>query len=131
VRSLLMAASIAVLGIPCAALAQPGDDTDAGPPPYSAPAAPTAGSYGADIAYTGAPGDIVARETTIEGKIHDASASGAINRFQANYDFNRLAYIRKFAVDRARRDHGLNAIDRADIDRKLDVLDAQLNGQRQ
>jgi hypothetical protein len=131
VRSLLLAASVAVLAIPFgAALAQPNDESHVGDvPPSSAPVAPAAGSYGADIAYTGASGDIGARETTLEGRIHDASASGAINRFQANYDFNRLAYIRKFAVDRMNRDGGLNPIDRADIYKKLDDLDAKLNAQ--
>lgn len=128
-RSLLMAASVAVLAMPCAALAQPGDD-GLGPPPASAAVAPATGSYGADIAYTGASGDIGARETTLEQQIHDASASGAINRFQAHYDFDQLAVIRKFAVDRANRDNGLNAVDKADIYKKLDDLDAQLNGQR-
>jgi hypothetical protein len=135
VRSLLMAAGVAALAIPCAALAQPYERDMGAPPDIAAPppatsAAPTAGNYSADIAYTGAPGDIGARETTIEQRIHHASASGVINRFQANFDFNRLAYIRKFEVDRARRDDGLNAVDRADIYRKLDDLDAQLNGQQ-
>jgi hypothetical protein len=122
-----MAASVVVLSLPCAALAQVGDG---GPPPPSAPAPPATGNYGADIAYTGAPGDIAARETTLEARIHEASANGAINRYQAHYDFDQLALIRKFESDRAQRDNGLNAVDRADLYKRLDDLDAKINGQR-
>jgi hypothetical protein len=100
------------------------------PPPQPAPSPPYAGDYGADVAYTGAPDDLNARETWIEHRIHEGDASGAISRGDAEHDFDVLAGIREFQAHRADQDGGLSAGDRADVMNKLDNLSAIVHSQR-
>jgi hypothetical protein len=90
---------------------------------------PAAGDYSADVAYAGAPGDVAARESWLEQRIHEGDSSGALSRGDAEHDFDVLAGIRQFQSRKADEDGGLSGGDKADILNKLDNLTAILRSQ--
>ena len=91
--------------------------------------APSADSYGADVAYVGPSGDLAGREDWLERRIQAGEDRGALTHFDADGDRSRLSSIR----DMERRigdDHdGLSGDDRADIGSRLDDLSASVNAQ--
>jgi hypothetical protein len=93
------------------------------------PTPPSAGEYGADVAYVGAPGDIPGRESWLEGRIRRGEDAGAISHYDADTDRGRLSSIRDME-GRLRGDHdGLNDQDRADLTARLDDLGAAVDSQ--
>ncbi|HEY1751850.1 MAG TPA: hypothetical protein VGG29_11330 [Caulobacteraceae bacterium] len=90
---------------------------------------PAAGDYSADVAYAGAPGDISARESWLEQRIHEGDSSGALSRGDAEHDFDVLAGVRQFQSKKADENGGLSGGDKADILNKLDNLTAILRSQ--
>ena len=58
--------------------------------------APAAGDVGTDVAATGGPLDLAAREAGLEARIHKGDASGAISRGDAEHDFDVLSGIRQY-----------------------------------
>jgi hypothetical protein len=108
---------------------------DAAPPPPSQPPAPPyAGSYGADVAFTGPnydgpAGDMTARGNWLESRIHDGADRRAISRSEAAHDVEALVGIRRFQAGHSQRDGALSPDDRAAIARKLDDLTAVVNSQ--
>jgi len=129
-RKLLLIAGLAALALPAAALAQDQDPNmkpDAGPPGATAPA--DAGDYGADVAYSGAPDDVAAREDWFDRQIHRHEMSGEISDYDAMHDRQLLASVRR-QQDELRTQHdGLTADDQADLNTQLDGLKARLNEQ--
>jgi hypothetical protein len=104
------------------------------PPPHQPPAPPYAGSYGADVAFTGPnydgpAGDMTARANWLESRIHDGADRRSISRSDAAHDVEALAGIRRFQAGHSRGDGALSPDDRAAIARKLDDLTAVLNSQ--
>lgn len=93
------------------------------------PAAPSAESHGADVAYVGGPGDLVGREDQLQRRIETGEDRGALSRYDADGDRGRLSSIRDLQA-RLRNDHdGLTSDDRADLNARLDDLGASLNAQ--
>ena len=91
--------------------------------------APSADSYGADVAYVGAPGDLSGREDWMERRIQAGEDRGALTHFDADGDRSRLTSIRDMQA-RLRDDHdGLSGDDRADLGSRLDDLSASVNAQ--
>ena len=91
--------------------------------------APSADSYSADVAYVGGPGDLFGREDQLQRRIEAGEDGGSISRFDADGDRGRLSAIRDLQV-RLRDDHdGLTGDDRADLNARLDDLNASLNAQ--
>ena len=91
--------------------------------------APSAESYGADVAYVGPSGDLSGREDWMERRIQAGEDRGALSRFEADGDRRRLSSIRNLH-GRLRDDHdGLSGDDRADIGSRLDDLNASVNAQ--
>jgi hypothetical protein len=106
-----------------------GNWVGAAPPAADVAPPPAAGDYSADIAYTGAPGDLALREGWLEQRIHEGDASGALSRGDSEHDFDVLAGIRQFQARKAEEDGGLSGGDKADIMNKLDNLTAILRSQ--
>jgi hypothetical protein len=96
-----------------------GDWVDAAPPPAShpAPAPPSAGDHGADVAYTSSPDDLASREAWLGDRIHEGESSGAMSHEDAAHDFDTLANIRQTQA------HG------GDVARKLDDLADSVHAQ--
>ena len=128
-RKLLLIAGVAALTLPGLALAQ--DDNmgpDAGMAPNDANA-PYASDYGADVAYTGAPDDIMAREAWLDHRISRNENAGTITGDAAFRDRALLSSVRR-RQDILRADHdGLTEDDRADLSAQLDGVNARLNDQ--
>jgi hypothetical protein len=97
--------------------------------PDTGPAAPSAGSYSADVAYVGRPGDLTGREDWLEQRIQRGEDARAISHYDADGDRGRLSSIRDMQ-GRLRDDHdGLTTDDRTDLSSRLDDLSASLNAQ--
>ncbi|HZZ87672.1 MAG TPA: hypothetical protein VFE13_04985 [Caulobacteraceae bacterium] len=91
--------------------------------------APSAESYSADVAYVGGPGDLFGREDQLQRRIEAGEDRGALSRYDADGDRGRLSSIRDLQ-GRLRDDHdGLTGDDRADLNARLDDLNASLNAQ--
>ena len=129
-RKLLLIASLAVLATPCVALAQ--DDPNMAPDNDKAPAAadvPNAGDYGKDVAYSGAPDDVMSREAWLDGQIRHQEMSGAISDYDAMHDRQLLASVRR-QQDEFQADHGaLTPDDRDELNSRLDGLKARMDQQ--
>jgi len=122
-HKLLLVASVAALALPAAALAQDTDMTPDGAPP------PVASDYGANAAYTGAPGDLSAREDWLGRRITWNENADTITGFAAYRDRQLLGAIRR-RQNFLETDHdGLTPTDHADLSAQLDGLDARLNAQ--
>ena len=122
-RKLLLIAGVAALILPGAALAQ---DDNMKP---QAGMTPDAGDYGADVAYSGAPDDVAAREAWFDHQIHRHEAAGEISDYDAMHDRQLLASVRR-QQDELRTEHdGLTADDQANLNTQLDGLKARLNTQ--
>jgi hypothetical protein len=106
-----------------------GDWVGAAPPAADVAPPPAAGDYSADIAYTGAPGDISSREAWLEQRIHEGNARGALSRGDSEHDFDVLAGIREFQSKKADEHGGLSGGDKADVMNKLDNLTAIVRSQ--
>jgi len=92
--------------------------------------APAAGDVGADVAYVGGPDDLDSRASSVEARIHQGDASGALSRGDAEHDFDTLAGIRQFeARKRDEHDGTLGEKDRANVVNKLDNLSAEVRSQ--
>lgn len=88
--------------------------------------APT--GYGADVAYTGGPRDIDARESWLDRRISAGLTSGALSQDAADRAYSDLNAIRRHEA-RLRDDHdGLTDDDRADLNARLDDLSANIGG---
>jgi hypothetical protein len=93
------------------------------------PPAPSADTYGADVAYVGPSGDLSGREDWLEQRIQAGEDRGALTRYDADGDKGRLAAIRDLQ-GRLRDDQdGLSGDDREDIGSRLDDLNASVNAQ--
>ena len=91
--------------------------------------APSAGGYGADVAYVGPAGDLSGREDWTEQRIQAGEDRGALSHYDADGDRSRLSSIRDLQ-GRMRDEHeGLSGDDRADIGSRLDDLNASVNAQ--
>ena len=122
-RKLLLIAGLAALALPGAALAQDTDMTPEGAAP------PVASDYGADVAYSGAPDDLLAREAWIDHRIAWNEDAGTITDDAAFHDREFLTSVRR-QQDVLSTDHdGLTQDDRADLNAQLDGLSARLNAQ--
>ena len=121
-RKLLLIAGLAALALPGAALAQDTDMTQGAAPPV-------AGDYGADVAYSGAPEDLTAREAWLDRRIARNEDADTITDFAAYRDREFLASVRR-QQDMLRTDHdGLTQDDRADLNAQLDRLNARIDSQ--
>jgi hypothetical protein len=90
---------------------------------------PSADTYGADVAYVGARGDLSGREDWLQQRIEAGEDRGALTRYDADGDRGRLSSIRDLQ-GRLRDDHdGLSSDDRADLSSRLDDLNASVNAQ--
>jgi hypothetical protein len=135
-RKLLLIAGLAALALPAAALAKDQDPNmkpDAGPPDATAPvdggAPADAGDHAADVAYSGAPDDLMAREAWFDHQIRRNQESGIISDYDAQHDRQLLDGVRRHQ-DELQADHGdLTADDRADLNTQLDGLRARLDVQ--
>jgi hypothetical protein len=122
-RKLLLIAGLAALALPGAALAQDTDMTPEGASP------PVAGDYGADVAYSGGPEDLTAREAWLDRRIARNEDADTITDFAAFRDREFLASVRR-QQDVLRTDHdGLTLDDRADLNAQLDRLNARIDSQ--
>jgi hypothetical protein len=99
------------------------------PPAVDYSVAPNPYDYSADVAYTGARGDLSSRESWLESRIQEGDASGAISRGDADRDLRMLAGIRDFQAAKADEHDGLTGDDRDNIASKLDSLSADLRSQ--
>jgi hypothetical protein len=91
--------------------------------------APSADTYGADVAYVGASGDLSGREDWLEQRIQAGEDRGALTRYDADGDLGRLSSIRDLQ-GRLGDDHdGLTGDDRAELSTRLDDLSASVNAQ--
>jgi hypothetical protein len=91
--------------------------------------APSADSYSADVAYVGGPGDLFGREDQLQRRIEVGEDRGALSHYDADGDRSRLSSIRDLQ-GRLRDDHdGLSGDDRAELNSRLDDLNASLNAQ--
>jgi hypothetical protein len=99
------------------------------PPPTPAEGVPSAGEYGADVAYVGPAGDVQGRESWLSGRIQTGEDAGTITHFAADTDRGRLAGIQDLE-GKLRADHdGLSGDDRADLNARLDDLSAAVSSQ--
>jgi hypothetical protein len=116
-RKLLLIAGVAALAAPSLAIAQ-----DITPDPT----APSATTSGADVAYTGGPNDLMAREARLDRAIHDGARSGEISHEDAMHDRDLLAAVRT-RQDAMAADHGaLTPDDRMFLSRELDGVNTRL-----
>ena len=91
--------------------------------------APSADIYGADVAYVGPASDLSGREDWLAQRIQAGEDRGALSHYDADGDRGRLSSIRDLQR-RLRDDHeGLSGDDRADIDSRLDDLNASVKAQ--
>jgi len=88
--------------------------------------APT--GYGADVSYTGRPGDIDGREDWLSTRIQANLDGGYISHQDADQAFGDLNSIRRLEA-RLRSDHdGLTDNDRAELNARLDDLSNNIGG---
>jgi hypothetical protein len=148
-RKLLLIASLAVLAAPCVAMAQDSDmspDNDKTSGTYDIPNADgpsaygpsaddpnanvsNAGDFGKDVAYSGAPDDVMSREAWFDHQIRKQNVSGAISDDDAMQDRQLLASVRR-QQDEFQNDHGaLTSDDRAGLNDQLDGLKARIDQQ--
>jgi hypothetical protein len=106
-----------------------GNWVDTRPPAVDYSVAPSPDDYGADVAYTGRPGDLSARESWLQSRIAEGDSSGAISRSDADYDMRKLAGIRDFQAAKAAEHDGLTGGDRDNIASKLDDLGSDVRSQ--
>ncbi|MDB5432007.1 MAG: hypothetical protein JWP35_3123 [Caulobacter sp.] len=96
--------------------------------------ASSAGNYGADVSYnsrwTGAPGEISAREDFLDQRIQRGASDGSLSRYQAQRALTTLNAIRSDERRLARQHRGLTSRDMVYLQRSLDSLSADVRRQR-
>lgn len=91
--------------------------------------APSADTFGADVAFTGLPAEFDGLEAQTEQRIRSGQDRGALTTLDADSDRGRLSTIRDLERQLRSEHDGLSDDDRTNLTSQLDDLNASVNAQ--